>query len=201
MTFDKSNDRTSVTNGVVTVSQLPLDRIAASLRQARSRTGLSLSELAKRAGVAKSTLSQLESGAGNPSLETMWALSVALDVPVAVLLDPPPAAVQVIRAGDGPSDAAEGSSYVATLLSGSPPGARRDLYRITAEPGTPRRSDPHSPGVVEYCVLASGRALVGPTEAPVELEPGDFIAYPGDQPHVFEALTAATSAVLVNEQR
>lgn len=183
------------------MSQLPLDRIAASLRQERTRAGLSLSELAKRAGVAKSTLSQLEAGTGNPSLETMWALAVALDLPVASLLDPPPAAVQVIRAGDGPSIAAEGSSYVATLLSAGPPGGRRDLYRITAEPGTPRRSDPHSPGVVEYFVLASGRALVGPTDAPVELGPGDFVAYPGDRPHVLEALEPGTSAILVSEQR
>lgn len=183
------------------MSQLPLDRIAASLRRERARTGLSLSDLAKRAGVAKSTLSQLESGAGNPSLETMWALSVALEVPVAVLLDPPLTAVRVIRAGEGPSVAAEGASYVATLLSSSPPGARRDLYRVTAEPGIPRRSDPHSPGVVEYCVLASGRALVGPVDAPVELTPGDFVAYPGDEPHVFQALRPGTSAVLVSEHR
>ncbi|OXM39141.1 transcriptional regulator, partial [Amycolatopsis thailandensis] len=59
----------------------PLDVIATSLRRERARTGLSLTEVAKRAGIAKSTLSQLESGAGNPSVETIWALCVALDVP------------------------------------------------------------------------------------------------------------------------
>ena len=44
----------------------------------RERAGMSLAELA-RAGLAKSTLSQLESGTGNPSLETLWALAMALD--------------------------------------------------------------------------------------------------------------------------
>jgi len=34
-------------------------RIAASLRRERARTGLSLTELARQAGIAKSTLSQL----------------------------------------------------------------------------------------------------------------------------------------------
>ena len=52
--------------------------IAASIRRERDRSGLSLTELAKRAGIAKSTLSQLESGVGNPSVETLWALGVAL---------------------------------------------------------------------------------------------------------------------------
>ncbi|HWO65071.1 MAG TPA: helix-turn-helix transcriptional regulator, partial [Umezawaea sp.] len=37
----------------------PLEVISATLRRERERVGLSLSELAKRAGIAKSTLSQL----------------------------------------------------------------------------------------------------------------------------------------------
>ena len=52
----------------------PLGLIARSIRRERERVGLSLSELAKQAGIAKSTLSQLESGTGNPSVETLWAL-------------------------------------------------------------------------------------------------------------------------------
>ena len=51
-------------------------RGGAGLRRERERVGLSLSELAKRAGIAKSTLSQLESASGNPSVETLWALGV-----------------------------------------------------------------------------------------------------------------------------
>ena len=83
------------------MSQAPQQVIAAALRRERHRSGLSLSEVARRAGVAKSTLSQLEAGTGNPSLETLWALCVALDIPFSRLLDPPRPAVQVIRAGEG----------------------------------------------------------------------------------------------------
>src|SRR5690242_11606233 len=61
-----------------TPTSAPLAAIAAALRRERARAGLSLTELARRAGVAKSTLSQLESGLGNPSVETLWALGVAL---------------------------------------------------------------------------------------------------------------------------
>ena len=55
----------------------PISVIAKSLVRERARTGLSLAEVARRAGIAKSTLSQLESGNGNPSLETLWSLCVA----------------------------------------------------------------------------------------------------------------------------
>ncbi|WP_342355246.1 helix-turn-helix transcriptional regulator [Ruania zhangjianzhongii] len=138
-------------------AQLPRAAIAASIQRERSRVGISLTELARRAGVAKSTLSQLESGTGNPSLETMWALAVALGIPFSQLIEPPASPIQVIRAGEGPAVAASEADYVATLLTASPPGVRRDLYRITAEPGQARESAPHARGTIEHVYLAAGR--------------------------------------------
>ena len=51
---------------------------------------------------------------------------------------------------------------VATLLASCPPRARRDIYLITAEPGSARESDPHMPGVVEHVfeALEPGTAAV-----------------------------------------
>jgi transcriptional regulator with XRE-family HTH domain len=179
--------------------------IAASLRRERARLNLSLTEVARRAGIAKSTLSQLESGSGNPSMETLWALAVALDVPFARLVDQPHRGVEVIRAGDGPVVHSEESSYMAAMLSSSPPGARRDIYRVSAEPGPSRsgsagyRAEPHMAGTVEHLVVGTGRVLAGPSDDPVELGPSDYIRYPGDVPHVFQALEPGTTGVLVQE--
>lgn len=177
----------------------PSATVAAGLRRERQRAGLTLTDLARRAGIGKSTLSELESGTGNPSLETLWSLAGALAIPVSRLLEPPPLHITLIRAGDGPTLAAATADYRATLLSSSPPGGRRDLYRITAEPGADRQSAPHMPGIIEHVVLATGRALVGPSTQPETLEPGDYLAYPGDQPHTFRALLPGTTAVLIQE--
>ncbi len=180
-------------------SRAPLDVIAASLRAERRRTGLSLGEVARKAGIAKSTLSQLESGAGNPSVETLWALSTALEVPIAHLVQPQRAPVRLIRAGEGPAMASDRADYVATLLAASPPSARRDIFLVTAQPGNARDSEPHLLGVVEHVIIGSGRAEVGPADDPVELGPGDYLSYPGDAAHVFRALEPDTTAVLVSE--
>jgi transcriptional regulator with XRE-family HTH domain len=177
----------------------PIEVIAASLRAERVRAGLSLTEVARRAGLAKSTLSQLESGTGNPSLETLWALCVALEIPFSRLVAMERPRVQVIRTGEGPAVESEQSDYRATLLAASPPGVRRDVYSVAAEPGTQRSSKPHPPGVVEHVVVSAGRALVGIADEPVELHPGDYICYPADVPHVFQALEPGTRAVLVSE--
>jgi transcriptional regulator with XRE-family HTH domain len=177
----------------------PRALIAASIRRERKRAGISLTELARRAGIAKSSLSQLESGNGNPSVETLWALGVALDVPFSRLVEAPQPKVRVIRAGEGPVTYAEHASYAATLLASCPPHARRDLYRIRADPGEPRRSDPHQAGTAEHVVVTAGRARVGPVDAPVDLETGDYVCYAGDVPHVFEALAAGTASIMVME--
>ena len=111
----------------------PISVIAKSLTRERSRTGLSLAEVARRAGIAKSTLSQLESGNGNPSLETLWALCVALDIPFARLLEPQANQTQVIRRGEGTKVVAEQANYQAILLAACPPGARRDIYLLLTQ--------------------------------------------------------------------
>ncbi|WP_426577211.1 helix-turn-helix domain-containing protein [Xenorhabdus stockiae] len=178
----------------------PISIIAKSLVRERARSGLSLTEVARRAGIAKSTLSQLEAGNGNPSLETLWALCVALNIPFARLLEPQSNKTQVIRRGEGTKVMAEQANYQATLLATCPPGARRDIYLLMTQPGADRLSAPHPAGSVEHIIVTKGRALVGLTEAPEELSEGDYICYPADQEHIFKALEPDTQAILVAEQ-
>ncbi|GAA4847867.1 helix-turn-helix domain-containing protein [Saccharopolyspora rosea] len=177
----------------------PLEIIAVSLRRERERAGLTLTELAKRAGIAKSTLSQLESGTGNPSVETLWALGVALGVPFSRLVDPPTPQVRVIRSGQVPMVRSEQSPYAAALLSSCPSGARRDLYVLELEPGGRRQADAHIPGTVEHVVVTAGRLSAGPADSPVDLSVGDYVSFSGDVPHCYEALEPGTTAVLVME--
>ncbi|MDY4376801.1 XRE family transcriptional regulator [Pectobacterium brasiliense] len=177
----------------------PIARLAVSIRRERERLNLSVTELAKRAGLAKSTLSQLETGIGNPSLETLWALAMALDVQVSQLIGQPRQHVQVIRANEGAATYSEQANYAATLLAACPAGAQRDIYRLKVQPGEARVSQPHRPGTIEHVILSSGRARIGPATQPVELSAGDYISYSADVPHLFDALEANTSAVMLIE--
>ncbi len=67
----------------------PIEIISQSIARERKKAGLSLAEIARRAGIAKSTLSQLEAGQGNPSIETLWAICVALNIPFSQLISSP----------------------------------------------------------------------------------------------------------------
>jgi transcriptional regulator with XRE-family HTH domain len=173
--------------------------IAAAVRRERERAGLTLTELARRAGVAKSTLSQLEAGTGNPSVETLWALGVALGVPFSQLVTAPAPPVQVIRAGEGPRIRSDLVDFIGTLLAAGSRHTRRDIYLIELGAGAARHASPHTPGSVEHLIVAAGRIRTGPAGALVELGPGDYVAFAGDVPHRYEALEAGTWAVLVME--
>ncbi|GAB6899658.1 helix-turn-helix domain-containing protein [Kineosporia succinea] len=189
---------------MLTDEDSPLDPkavLAAALRSERERSGMSLSELAKQARLAKSTLSQLESGSGNPNVETLWALATALDLPVSRLVDPPRPKVGVVRNGEGTPLLSEQGDYAAYLMSPGPAGVTRDLYRLNVGLGPGRISDPHQVGTIEHVIIGAGRALVGPTSNPMELGPGDYMVYPGDVEHMFQALTPGVLATMVSESR
>ena len=177
----------------------PLATIAAALRRERERVGVSIAELARRAGVAKSTLSQLEAGTGNPSIETLWSLGVALGVPFSRLVEPPTPAIRVIRSGEGPRIRSEQADYTGTLLAAGSRHARRDIYVIEQEPGEVRDAEAHTPGTVEHLVVAAGRMRVGPAGEEVDVGPGDYASFAGDVPHTYTALAPGTFAVLVME--
>ena len=95
---------------------------------------------------------------------------------------------------------AEQAQYQAILLDACPPGARRDIYLLLTQPGADRISQPHPPGSIEHIIVTKGKALVGLTKAPEVLGEGDYICYPADQEHIFQALEADTQAILVAEQ-
>jgi transcriptional regulator with XRE-family HTH domain len=182
----------------------PSELAGAAVRDLRTRAGLSALELSRRSGVARGTLAQLESGTGNPTVETLYALADALGVPLADLLaaEPPAADVRVIRAGEGP--AVHGALDAELLERFERPGLTGELYAIRFASGAVRHAQPHPFGVVEHLHLHSGRARVGPADAPVELGPGDYARFDGSVPHLYEALgeeAAGTLLILTPDPR
>jgi transcriptional regulator with XRE-family HTH domain len=164
----------------------------------RTAAGLSVAELARRSGVARATLMQLEGGAGNPTLETLYALADALGATMGDLIAAPAAGpTRVVRAGEGPY--AGGEAVRGHLLDRVTLTGRHvvELFALELAPGRVRTADPHPAGVTEHLLLTRGRARVGPADAPVELEAGDFVAFDGAQPHVYAALGrgAATASL------
>jgi transcriptional regulator with XRE-family HTH domain len=175
--------------------ELIRNAVAETLRRLRTVRGLSLSDLARASGVAKATLSGLETGAANPTLETLWALSAALGVSLGELVEPPLPSMTVVRAQEG--TVVRGDSVIGRLVSTFEAGAiRHEVFHCSVL--RKRQISPaHARGVTEHLLVTSGRLRVGPVGEPVELGPGDFLRMSPAWPHLYEGLVKDTQMVLV----
>jgi transcriptional regulator with XRE-family HTH domain len=173
--------------------------VAANVRALRLQAGLTLADLASAAGLGKSTLAQLESGKANPSVETLWAIAAALQVPFARIVEEERPSLKVVRARDVPAMRSEESpGWAGRLLATSQRRGTFDLYALDLEAGGSRHAEAHHAGVVEHLVVVTGRMLVGPQAGPVELGTGDLVTFAADVPHVYEALETAHAVLLMS---
>jgi len=173
--------------------------VAANIRVLRRDAGLTLAELAAASGLGKSTLAQLESGRANPSVETLWAIGAALEVPFHRLVEEQRPTLRVVRAGDVPAmRSAEAPGWAGRLLAASHRRGTFDLYSLDLVAGTVRHADAHHAGVEEHLVVVSGRLRVGPENASVELAAGDLVTFAADVPHVYEALETTHVVLLMS---
>ncbi|MFI9624188.1 helix-turn-helix domain-containing protein [Streptomyces sp. NPDC052042] len=169
------------------------DVVARNLRVLREQRGLSLAELARQAGLSKQNLSKVEQGTGNPTVETLFAVAVALGVPVTRLVAEREQ-VMTVRPGDEAvwqrHEGYESRSLDHVYGSGV---IENYILRVRGE----GRSAPHPVGTLEHLYVISGRVRVGPEDAPVELGAGDFVRFPGDRPHLYASLEGRESVVHV----
>lgn len=160
--------------------------LAANLKRVRAQHGLSLSELSRRAGIGKATLSQLESGAGNPTLETVLCLSRVLGVPISDLVEARPAAeVTVVRAAQAQVLSGRGVDLrpLRRIECGD---AVFEVYDQLVRTGTPQDSGGHSG--TEHTVVQAGRLGVRVDGRELELGPGDYVGFDAALPHAYTAL-------------
>jgi transcriptional regulator with XRE-family HTH domain len=171
--------------------------LGTNLRARRDEQGISLSELARRSGIAKGTLSQLESGAGNPTIETVFSLSNALGVPVSALLTESPAGELVlVRSAD--LDVLSGAAVDLRMLRRlEHPGGLFEIYNQEIRPAAVQSSDGH-PGT-EHHVVISGRLRITTRNRTTELAAGDYLAFGAAAPHRYEALDGLVRSVLLLE--
>ena len=160
--------------------------LAANLRFLRQRRGLTQAQLAKLCGVPRSTVGQLESGSGNPTLSVLARLAAALQLSIEEILSAPHARCAVFPKGSLPvhSRGKSGLVTVQKLLPDAVPGMEID--RIELSPGGRLTGVPHRPGTREYLCCEKGRVTLWTEGEKHVLSAGDVAAFQGDQPHSYQ---------------
>jgi transcriptional regulator with XRE-family HTH domain len=168
--------------------------------------GLTLSALAEQAGVAKSTVSLIERGQGNPSIDTVWALARALGVPFASLFhdEAPSDDVSVVREGDAPVVAVgkageEGEGFIVRHLLTRTGGDLIEIYISVLDDDTVRHTAAHVSGLFQHVAVATGTVEVSGESFSEVISQGDLISFRADRPHSYRVIAGPVRLVSVHE--
>lgn len=175
------------------------EMLAANVKRARSRKGLSLSELARLSRISKATLSQLEAGTGNPTIETVFSLSRALELPISELMEKQPDdELTLVRGAEAEvlSGVAVDLRSLHTVEAG---GTTFEIYDQRVRAGARQDSLGHAGR--EHTVVQAGRLGVCVDGREVELGPGDYVGFDAALPHSYTALGGTVSSVLLLNYR
>lgn len=155
------------------MNQSTLNILGRHLQRLRLDKGVSLSQLAAGAGIAKSNLSRLEQGNGNPTLDTIWRLAKQLDVPFGQLVQPLSASV--------------GEKGVEVRLIEQGQGVPNvDAYWMSVAPNTLREAEAHATGTEETITVVSGALEAGNVGNTHLLHPGQSAVFSADLPHIYQ---------------
>src|SRR6056297_48843 len=158
--------------------------LAANVRSLRRRRNMSQEQLALRAGMPRSTVTNIESGGANPSLGNLALLSTALGVGIEEILSRPRSECQLLRAAGVPvRSRGHGAVRLRKLLPERVRGMELDRLEIAA--GASMAGTPHVAGTNEYLYCLAGEVTVIVAGEAFVVGAGDVLAFPGDQAHSY----------------
>ena len=158
--------------------------LATNLLELRQRRNLTQSALAKLVDLPRSTIANLESGTGNPSLANLARLSSALQTTIDQLLTPQQATSTLVKADETPvQERSQGHVKVYKLLPDKLPNMEID--RVELEPGFSMKGIPHTPGTKEFFHCIQGEVTVKLSGTEYVLKKGDTLAFPGQAAHTY----------------
>jgi XRE family transcriptional regulator, regulator of sulfur utilization len=168
------------------------DDLAINLQALRKQWNLSQHQLSKMADIPRSTITNIESGQGNPSLSNLSKLSTALSISIAELLSKPRDDTKLLKACEIPVVKRSGhKAHVYKLMPDQLTGIEID--RIELAPNASMGGHPHLQGTKEYFSTVKGEFVINLKGIAHTVKEGDVLAFPGAQPHSYKNTQAQKS--------
>lgn len=157
--------------------------LGSRLKAARLARRLTLRDLAARAGVTESFLSQVERDVSSPSIASLQRICRAMGLSIAELLESGQPVGRVVRHGQGRTVQYPGLGSRDSFLTSNERG-RLQVILSTIEPGGGTGPEAYVHESDEECVvILEGSLDLWVGDEHYKLEEGDAITYPSRIPH------------------
>ncbi len=162
-------------------------RFGEKLRAVRERRGLTMREVAEKAGLSESLISQIERNRVSPAIDTLLSLVEVLDIDLEYIFADfrKERAVHIVRANERQTLVLPGVSYQRLVMAGLPDEIHGfEALLIEIQPGCQK-------GNIEYghpgrelgiIIQGDGEFQIGHQVYP--LATGDSISFEADIPHI-----------------
>jgi len=160
--------------------------VGANLRRLRTRRGLSLERLAQISGVSRAMLGQIELGQSAPTINVLWKMARALDVPFSALIaSNQTSGAKVMRTDAAKRLMSSDGSFQSRALFPYDEPRRVEFYELRLTAGNVEDADAHPPGTSENLVVTAGTIEIDVAGDTHHLEAGDSILFEADSPHAY----------------
>jgi transcriptional regulator with XRE-family HTH domain len=161
--------------------------VGANLRRLRVKRGLSLERLSRASGVSRAMLGQIELGQSTPTINLLWKISRALEVPFSTLVTVAASRTATVMRAKGAKLLTSSDGHF-TSRALSPFNAPRNIefYELRLAGQGAEHAEAHAPGTTENLVVASGAVDIRVGKSKHELKQGDSISFDADAPHSYE---------------
>jgi transcriptional regulator with XRE-family HTH domain len=154
-----------------------------ALRALREQRGLTIASLARQVGISAAAISQIESGAVQPSVMTLRRLAAALAVPVfRFFLPADTTAASVVRRSERKTLGIARTDARYELLTPSLQG-QLEVMEISMNPGQASAPERISHPGEERLVVISGHGELEPGDDVIDLQTGDAATFQGSIHH------------------
>jgi transcriptional regulator with XRE-family HTH domain len=162
--------------------------LAANIIALRRQRGITQQGLSALAHLPRSTVTYIESGEGNPSIQNLVKIADALRVSVEELLVVPRVECKLVRKQEIPRlSKSQGTVTVFQLLLDPIPGMQ--IERMELKPGASMGGTPHVSGSKEYFTCIQGAVEVRVAGERNRVEEGDVLAFAGDARHSYHCVS------------
>jgi transcriptional regulator with XRE-family HTH domain len=171
--------------------------VGKNLKRFRFERALSLEGLSKISGVSRAMLGQVELGQSTPTINVVWKIARALDVPFSALITDeaksgtlvmPRNRARVLRSQDG--------AFSSRALFPQDRARNVEFYELRLAPRAIEHADAHRQGTLENLIVAEGMVAIDVGGDRRLLDTGDAIFFEADVPHKYENMSPTTEAVM-----
>lgn len=170
--------------------------VGQNLKILRTSRGLSLEKLSQLSGVSRAMLGQIELGKSTPTINVLWKIARALNVPFSALISSENKSQSIVlKAKDAKILSSNDGKYVSRALFPFDKSRNVEFYELRIAPNYTENAPPHPPGTVENLVVHSGKLNLEINNEKFELSAGDAIYFEADVPHSYHNPAKETTII------